>query len=113
MATVYTWQISGLKAKVQDEERGLENVITTIHWRYKGEAGEHSHDLYGDMNLEAPEADSFISWDSLKSDKDQVIAWLEAGLDVASLQDNIQKVLDLKAQPKEITLYLDQPIPAE
>jgi hypothetical protein len=103
----YGWLIQELKAKVQDEDSGLENVITAIHWRYRGEAGEHSHELYGTMNLEAPEADSFIAWDSLKSDKDQVIAWLEAGLDVESLQANIAKVIELKAKPKEITLHLD------
>lgn len=113
MATTYTWMIQELKAKIQDEESGLENVITAIHWRYRGEAGGHSHELYGTMNLEAPEADSFIAWDSLKSDHDQVIAWLEAGLDVDSLQANIQKVLDIKAKPREISLYLDQPAPAE
>ena len=107
MATAYHWSIDSLKAKVQDEESGLENVITTIHWRYVGIDGEHSHDLYGSLNLEAPAADSFIAWDTLKGDHDTVIAWLEAGLDVPALQENIQKVIDIKAQPKEVTLHLD------
>ena len=107
MATTYTWLIQELKAKVQDEDSGLENVITTIHWRYRGEDGEHSHELYGTMNLEAPEADAFIAWDDLKGDKETVISWLENGLDVESLQANIAKVIELKAKPREITLHLD------
>jgi hypothetical protein len=107
MATTYTWLIQELKAKVQDEDSGLENVITTIHWRYRGEAGEHSHELYGTMNLEAPEADAFIAWDDLKGDKETVISWLENGLDVESLHANIAKVIELKAKPREITLHLD------
>ena len=103
----YGWLIQELKAKVQDEDSGLENVITAIHWRYRGEAGEHSHELYGTMNLEAPEADAFIAWDDLKGDKETLISWLENGLDVESLQANIAKVIELKAKPKEITLHLD------
>jgi len=103
----YGWLIQELKAKVQDEDSGLENVITAIHWRYRGEAGEHSHELYGTMNLEAPEADAFIAWDDLKGDKETLISWLENGLDVESLQANIAKVIELKAKPREITLHLD------
>jgi hypothetical protein len=113
MATTYTWLIQELKAKVQDEESGLENVITMIHWRYRGEAGDHSHELYGSMGLDTPDPEAFVQWEALKYDKAQIIDWLEAGLDVESLQSNIQKVLELKAQPKEITLYLEQPIPGE
>jgi hypothetical protein len=44
---------------------------------------------------------------SLKSDRNIVISWLENGLDVESLQQNIAKVIELKAKPKEITLHLD------
>ena len=109
----YTWIISELKALAYDEQSGLENVIRSVKWHYKGEAGDHVHTLSGDLNLEAPSDEQFIPWDMIKSDPNIVISWLEAGLDVASLQDNIQKVLDLKAQPKEITLYLDNPVPAE
>ena len=109
----YTWIISELKALAYDEQSGLENVIRSVKWHYKGEAGDHVHTLSGDLNLEAPSDEQFIPWDMIKSDPNIVISWLEAGLDVDSLQANIQKVLDIKAQPKEISLYLDQPAPAE
>jgi len=109
----FTWIISELKALAYDEQSGLENVIRSVKWHYKGEAGDHTHTLSGDLNLEAPSDEQFIPWDTIKSDPNIVISWLEAGLDVASLQDNIQGVLDKKAQPKEITLYLDNPVPAE
>ena len=109
----FTWIISELKALAYDEQSGLENVIRSVKWHYKGEAGDHVHTLSGDLNLEAPSDEQFIPWDMIKSDPNIVISWLEAGLDVGALQANIQKVLEIKAQPREISLYLDQPAPTE
>ena len=109
----FTWIISELKALAYDEQSGLENVIRSVKWHYKGEAGDHVHTLSGDLNLEAPSDEQFIPWDMIKSDPNIVISWLEAGLDVDSLQANIQKVLEIKAQPREISLYLDAEAPAE
>ena len=109
----YTWVIAELKALAYDEQSGLENVIRSVKWYYKGEAGDHTHTLSGDLNLEPPSDEQFIPWDMIKSDPNIVISWLEAGLNVGALQDNIQRVIELKAQPKEITLYLDEPIPGE
>ena len=113
MAMTFTWVISELKALAYDEQSGLENVIRSVKWHYKGEAADHAHTLSGDLNLMPPSDEQFIPWDMIKSDPNIVISWLEAGLDVASLKENIQKVIDLKSKPKEVTLYLDQLIPGE
>jgi hypothetical protein len=103
----YTWIIQELKALAYDEQSGLENVIRSVKWHYKGEAGDHTHTLSGNLNLEAPSDEQFVPWDILKSDPNIVISWLENGLDVQSLQDNIARVIEIKAKPREITLHLD------
>lgn len=105
---VFTWKIYSLKAVLNDQETGLENVIKSINWFYTGEEGEHSHTLSGELNLNPPTNEEFVPWDILKSDKNIVISWLEAGLNVGALQDNIQRVIELKAQPQEVTLYLEE-----
>jgi hypothetical protein len=103
----YTWIIQELKALAYDEQSGLENVIRSVKWHYKGEAGDHTHTLSGNLNLEAPSDEQFVPWDILKSDPNIVISWLENGLDVAALQENIAKFIEIKAKPREITLHLD------
>lgn len=103
----YTWIIQDLKALAYDEQSGLDNVIRNVKWHYRGADGDHEHSLSGDLNLEPPVDEQFVPWDILKSDRNIVISWLEAGLDVASLQENIDKVIELKAKPREITLHLD------
>lgn len=105
--TAFTWKIQSLKALSKDETTGLENVIKSIKWFYTGEAGGFTHTLLGDLNLEQPVDENFIPWDILKSDRNIVVSWLEAGLNIESLQANIAKVIELKAKPKEITLHLD------
>ena len=103
----YTWIIQDLKALAYDEQSGLDNVIRSVKWHYRGEADGIQHTLSGDLNLEPPVDEQFVPWDILKSDRNIVISWLENGLDVESLQANIAKVIELKAKPKEITLHLD------
>ena len=104
MATTYTWQISDLKAKVQDEETGLENVIDTVHYRYQAEDGEHSADVYGSVGLEAPDADSFIPADELTVA--DVEGWLEAKLDVAEMQSVLGAQIEAHKNPTHVSVDL-------
>ena len=104
MATTYTWQISGLKAKVQDEETGLENVIDTVHYRYQAEDGEHSADVYGSVGLESPEADSFIPADELTVA--DVEGWLKAKLDVEALKEGLDAQIEAQKNPTHVSVEL-------
>lgn len=109
--TIFTWKINSLKALSKDETTGLENVIKTIKWFYTGEAGGFTHTLSGDLNLNDPIDDQFIPWDIIKGDKNIVIAWLESNINIETLKGNIQKVLELKIKPREVTLYLEEDQP--
>ena len=100
----YTWLIHDLKAKVQDEDSGLENIIETVQWRYQATDGEHTADVYGSVGLEAPDAESFKPFEEVT--EADVISWLEAKLDVEAMQSGLDAQLDAIANPTHISLSL-------
>jgi hypothetical protein len=98
----YNWIISDLVAKIQDGE--LSNIIETVHYRYQATDGEHTADVYGSVGLEAPDAESFKPFEEvIEAD---VIAWLEAKLDVEAMQEGLNKQLDAIANPTHVSLNL-------
>ena len=98
----YSWIISNLVAKIQDGD--LEKVIETVHWRYQATDGEHTADVYGSVGLEAPDAESFKPFEEVT--EADVIAWLEAKLDVEAMQEGLSKQLDAIANPTHVSLSL-------
>jgi len=103
MANTYKWVISGLQAKIQEGE--LSNVIESVHWRYQAEdADGNISDVYGSVGLESPNPESFVPHEELT--KADVEAWLEAKLDVESLQQGLDAQLDKIANPTHVTLNI-------
>lgn len=103
MANTYSWFIGNLNAKIEND--GLENVIQTIHWRLQAtDENENVVDVYGSCGLDAPEAESFISFDSLT--KAEVEGWLESILDVDSLKVGLDSKLEIIANPTHVDLQL-------
>jgi hypothetical protein len=98
----YKWIISDLVAKIQDGE--LSNIIETVHWRYQATDGEHTADVYGSVGLEAPDAESFKPFEEVT--EADVIAWLEAKLDVEAMQEGLSNQLDAIANPTHVSLSL-------
>jgi hypothetical protein len=98
----YSWIISDLVAKIQEGE--LSNVIETVHWRYQATDGEHTADVYGSVGLEAPDAESFKPFEEVT--EADVIAWLEAKLDVEAMQEGLSNQLDAIANPTHVSLSL-------
>lgn len=98
----YSWIISDLVAKIQDGE--LSNIIETVHWRYQATDGEHTADVYGSVGLEAPDAESFKPFEEVT--EADVIAWLEAKLDVEAMQSGLDAQLDAIANPTHVSLNL-------
>ena len=97
----YSWIISDLVAKIQDGE--LSNIIETVHWRYQATDGEHTADVYGSVGLEAPD-DNFKPFEQVT--EADVIAWLEAKLDVEAMQSGLDAQLDAIANPTHVSLNL-------
>lgn len=103
MPNTYSWVIGDLEAKIESD--GMQNVIETVHWRLQGtDANDNVADVYGSIGLEAPDAESFIEFDSLA--QSDVEGWLEANLDVDSLKAGIDSQLELIANPTHVNLQL-------
>jgi hypothetical protein len=100
------WEISSVKAKV--EQNGLQNVISTIHWRLSKQDGEHSADVYGSKSLQAPDAANFIPSDQVTLDI--LKTWLEASFkaeELESLNASLNAQIEDKKNPKEIEILIN------
>jgi hypothetical protein len=96
MAIQYNWIISAMDTSPQDGE--LLDVVKTIHWRLAGTDGDITADTYGAMACATPSETDFTAYPDLT--EDQVISWLEAGLDVDAEKAKVAaKIADIKNPP--------------
>lgn len=103
MANSYSWVIGNLNAKIESD--GMQNVIETIHWRLQAtDENENVVDVYGSCGLDAPESESFISFDSLT--QSDVEGWLESILDVDSLKAGLDSQFESIANPTHVDLQI-------
>ena len=109
MATTFEWTISALNSRIKETIEGqeLHDVVNVVHWRYKGTRTvddiPYEKETYGSLGVETDPND-FILYENLT--KDDVIGWLEEGLDVTEMQENLNKGIDLLINPVEETLPL-------
>lgn len=97
----YKWIFSAFDCRVN--ENGMQDVVTTVHWRYIGTTEEGvSSEIYGAQFLEAPTPDDFIPYPELT--EEQVIGWVEPMLDVPLMQTNIAEQIKLIISPVTVTL---------
>jgi hypothetical protein len=105
----YTWIFSAFDCKVDKD--GMQNVITTIHWRYKGTDEDGvSVERYGAHSLPSPTPSTFIPYSNLS--KEQVIEWMEETMDIESMNLNITQQIELIKYPVYVTLsppFTNQP----
>jgi hypothetical protein len=106
MANTYNWIISSLEAKIHAD--GLDNVIYNVHWRYI--ATDDSVEpitayRIGVLSVKYKTGDPFIPYADLT--KDEVIEWLDAGLDVDELKILLDKDIELIKHPIDETLFPD------
>jgi len=94
MAITYKWNIYALDAHVSHE--GKSDVIYTVHYGLNGSEGDYSDNIIGTHSVNF-DKDNFTEYADLK--ESDVIAWLEAGLDVDALKAAIKKDIDLKKNP--------------
>ena len=103
MANTYSWVIGNLNAKIESD--GMQNVIENVHWRLQAtDENENVVDVYGSCGLDAPESESFISFDSLT--QSDVEGWLESILDVDSLKAGLDSQLESIANPTQVDLQI-------
>lgn len=80
---------------------GLKDSIQNVHWVYEATDGTNTTSSIGVETLEAPSADGFTPFDELS--ESDVVAWLEAKMDLDSLKANLDDQLDKIANPVIVT----------
>ena len=95
----YEWQINALDAKIKEDEH--DNVIYNVHWGYNANKGDYNANMIGTYGV-VYDKDNFIKYDELQ--KSDVIEWLEAGLDVDSMQTNLSGQIDVLENPTDVVL---------
>ena len=102
MEITYSWTISSLETAPVDGE--LNDVVKVIHWRYKGVDGDYSAEVYSSYACPSPSETDFTAYPDLT--EADVVSWLEAGIDVEAMQENIASQIADQKNPKIVSLPL-------
>ena len=106
MANTYSWRINALDAKIHEDD--LDNVIYTVHYTLTGQDDSEesvSASSIGTLGVQYNPENPFISYDDLT--KEDVVGWLEDGLDVDSMKESLDNQIELKKNPVDETLRPD------
>ena len=97
----YTWTFPAFDCII--DEDGLEKVVTTVHWRYKGTNQDGIEaEIYGAQTVGQPNPDAFTPYPQIS--KEQVIGWMEETMDVTAMQENLANQINLIKNPVTETL---------
>jgi len=96
----FNWTISAVERAVSLD--GLQDVIQTVHWRYRGtDENGVTAETYGATAVGQPNPQDFTPFDDVTAS--DVEGWLESLLDVPSMQENLQAQITLIITPTTIT----------
>lgn len=103
MANTYKWTINALDAKISHDSK--DNVINTIHWGYSAVDNDDATKTASSIGTHSVtyDADNFTEYASLT--EENVIAWLEAGLDVDSMKASLDAQIELMKTPVDKTFH--------
>jgi hypothetical protein len=86
----------------------LTDVVFNVHWRRNAtetvDDTQYFADVYGSLSVPAPSAENFTPYEDLTFE--QVCGWLEAGLDVESLDANLEAQIENQINPPVVSLPL-------
>ena len=110
MANTYNWKINALDAKISHDSN--DNVINTIHWGYSAVDNDDAAKAASSIGTHSIvyDADNFTEYADIT--EANVIAWLEAGLDVEAMKASLDSQIELQKAPVDITFSNPFP-PAE
>jgi hypothetical protein len=97
----YKWTFSAFDCRINEE--GMQDVVTTVHWRYNGTNEDGiSAEIYGAQSVPTPNPEAFTPYPDLS--ENQVIGWMEETMDMETIQQNINKQIELIVNPVNVTL---------
>jgi len=102
MELTYNWVIIQLDTKPQ--ENGLQDVVSTVHWKRTATDGTFYADSNGAMGCPSPSETDFTAYVDLT--QADVEAWLEAGLDVEAIDALLLQDIENKKNPPIVILPL-------
>lgn len=104
MAIQYKWIFEDNSLDTAPSQDGLTDVVKTVHWRLAGTDGDIYADTYGAMACATPSETDFTAYPDLT--EDQVISWLEAGLDVEAEKEKVAAKIQEIKNPEIVNLPL-------
>jgi hypothetical protein len=106
----FNWIISAMDCKIHEGE--MTDVVQTVHWRYNttdivpatSGSTEKTYfaEMYGATQVGEPTPENFTSYPDLT--KEQVVGWLEAVLDIDTMDENLTNQIELQINPIDVTL---------
>ena len=108
MANTYKWTINALDAKISHDSK--DNVINTIHWGYSAVDNDDATKVASSIGTHSVvyDADNFTEYADIT--EANVIAWLEAGLDVEAMKASLDSQIELQKAPVDITFSNPFPV---
>jgi hypothetical protein len=85
-------------------EDGLTDVVKRVHYRYEGTDEQYFADIYGVLSCETPSETDFTAYQDLTYE--QVCTWLEAGLNVEAMNENLATQIENLKNPPIVNLPL-------
>ena len=100
--TEYKWQINALDC-IQKEGQMID-VVSIVHWSRLAEQDDIQVSVYGTMTCGQPSETDFTAYTNLTYE--QICSWLDAGLNVAELDANLDSQIENIINPPIVTLPL-------
>ena len=98
----YSWEFPALDCYPEKDE--LQDVVFTVHWRYKGTDGTYSAETYGSLSVPLPNSENFIPYNELtKTDIESWVITQMGETGIQSLQTNISQQIEQLINPSQIT----------
>jgi hypothetical protein len=105
--TTYQWVINQLDTAPSED--GLTDVVKVVNWTRTAQQGDINVSCYGSMSCTTPSSTDFTAYPDLTYE--QVCGWLDAGLDVASIDLGLDKQIENIINPPIIILPLPWQVP--
>lgn len=106
MATTYSWVLPDGCLVTAPSLDGLTDVVVNVNWRRSAtttvDGKDYYTDVYGQMACATPSATDFTAYPDLT--QAQIESWLDAGLDVPTLDSNLDGALENLINPPTVVL---------
>lgn len=97
--TQYKWVINALDCVPKEGQ--MIDVVSIVHWTRCAQQDEIQVSMYGTMPCAQPSETDFTAYPDLTYE--QVCGWLDAGLDVATLDTNLDAQIENIINPPIVT----------